>query len=940
MKIPALAGDDLDWSAVGITRRDFLSDGAGWMMALAAGMAPASAAHAASAPTAVLINESYLRQKYRDGISSVLARATAFAEQQNGALIDVGGLPSARAIKARLAQYLRRPKRLVILGDEAGVPRFPVRTPEVDIQIDSFYGDLDGDGLAEIAVSRVLGNPEAMVRQLGLSASFAPSPHAMFLGANPRQHLENNRFVSLIGDLGCTYEVREAGDPRALAQADVLVLAGHGNPNGWYSDRPYVTTATVPDLPRQPVIFAGGCSTSTPGAPILRKFLEKDCRAYVGAVSDSYGWTPGWLGNELLMHFIDALSAHPDWTVAELVGEARNRYVRANNLQALILKLEKGESPSVNKAMMHTALQWQAFGDVTARFPQSTPRPAYRKFVLATDPRILKGGESMRVRCDLGSSDGLTTLFFRASWDRDVSAHLQIEVMQNGTSLHKLDWREQREFWAYADMSVGGYWDGGRYYAFALAPLIRREGINETILRVSRTSKPIEVLAGTTLQAWPRRPVPYPVSQFVRQPGINLLWLSRNEDLGPMRGALSMIGGLQFDCRYDLGDMLAPYEFPGQADQLIDLGRYDVILIDDLDNGYRKFPRGMGARLREFVRQGGGLIMTGGPWSFSGKAGYKGGGQGGYGDTPVEEALPVRIAGDTDCIYGKTTVRLIEARHPITQGLDWPSFPCIYGYNRVAAKPGAEVLARTETGDPFIAAWQYGKGRALAVTTRAARDWGADFTRWTDYRRFWRAAIRWASPVADRPVDLSGTWCADDNGTYTIRQFGSEMTFEGVSGDGGKSWTNTFNGRRQDDLIIGKYFDHPPGAAHDSADLSLSVVHGGRLQKVSGTGGRFGTSVWVRNLSGVWRADDGGSYTIQQSGLRIAWEAASADGGKSWTHTFNGLRQGDYIIGKYFDHPPGADRGGGDLSVLVIDSKRLEKVPGTGGKFGAHVWSR
>jgi uncharacterized membrane protein len=906
-----------------------------------AGRMPATAEPAGSSPTVVLVNESYLRRKYSAEAPSLLASARAFAEQQNGALIDTGQQTDARAIKALLARYPRRPRRLVILGDEAGIPRFAVKAPGVNIHIDSFYGDLDGDGWNEIAVTRVLGTPQAMARQLGGSAASGASPHAMFLASDPRLDVQGNRFAALMGDLGCTYEVCNPGDPAALAHADVIIVGGHGNPNGWYgAGGTYVTAATVPDLPRQPVIFVGACSTATPGAPILQKFLDKGCRAYIGAVSDSYGWTPGNLGNQLTMHFIDALTAFPNWPVAELVTEARNRYVRANNLQKLVLSLERGESPNLNVVVTQTALQWQMFGDVTARFPRSAPLPAFRKYPAVTVPRLFMSGVSISFRYSLNAGGGLPLLFLQASWDKEVSARLQAEVLQNGALLHKIDWREQREFWAYADTSVGGYWDRGRYYAFACLPLVRHEGDNEAIVRVVDASRPIQLLASSAVQVWPRRQAPAPAAQRARQKRLSLLWLTRDEDLTPMRGALAMVSGLQFDRRFEFGNMLAPYEFPDQLDQQVDLTRYNVVLIDDLDNGYRRFPRGAATRLREFVRGGGGLIMAGGPWSFSGKPGYKGGGQGGYGGTPVEEALPVRTFGDSDWVEGKTAVRIVDARHLLTADLDWRSLPAVIGYNRVSAKAGADVLARTAAGDPLVAAWHYGKGRAAAVTIRPARGGSSEFKQWKDYRRFWKNAILWAAAAPDLPIDLSGVWRASDGGTYTVTQSGSQITCEGVSADGGKRWTNSFNGTLKGDRISGTYFDHPPGAARGRAELSIRIVHGGLLEKVPGTGGDFGSNVWIRDISGVWHCDDGGTYTVEQSGLEITWEGVSPDGGKRWTHTFNGALRGDYIAGKYSNHPPGASRGSGDLSILIVDGGRFERVQGTGGNFGGNVWTR
>src|SRR5207302_2603536 len=67
----------------------------------------------------------------------------------------------------------------------AGVD-FVMRAPGQDLPVDYFYGDLDGDGLAEVATSRILGSPQAMIRQLGTTAESA-SPHVLILNAEPRE---------------------------------------------------------------------------------------------------------------------------------------------------------------------------------------------------------------------------------------------------------------------------------------------------------------------------------------------------------------------------------------------------------------------------------------------------------------------------------------------------------------------------------------------------------------------------------------------------------------------------------------------------------------------------------------------------------------------------------------------------------------------------------
>jgi len=66
----------------------------------------------------------------------------------------------------------------------------------------------------------------------------------------------------------------------------------------------------------------------------------------------------------------------------------------------------------------------------------------------------------------------------------------------------------------------------------------------------------------------------------------------------------------------------------------------------------------------------------------------------------------------------------------------------------------------------------------------------------------------------------------------------------------------------------------------------------------------------------------------------------SSDGGKAWTHTFDGDLQYDLIVGSYVNHAPGAARGRGALSVRVINGNRLEKAVGSDSGFGGTVWTR
>ena len=80
--------------------------------------------------------------------------------------------------------------------------------------------------------------------------------------------------------------------------------------------------------------------------------------------------------------------------------------------------------------------------------------------------------------------------------------------------------------------------------------------------------------------------------------------------------------------------------------------------------------------------------------------------------------------------------------HPITRGLRWDDPYLLLGYNRVRAKPDAEVLA-AYGDDPQIVVGHVGKGRSMAFASDVAPHWAGSFVHWPDYGEFWTRAMRW-----------------------------------------------------------------------------------------------------------------------------------------------------------------------------------------------------
>ena len=134
--------------------------------------------------------------------------------------------------------------------------------------------------------------------------------------------------------------------------------------------------------------------------------------------------------------------------------------------------------------------------------------------------------------------------------------------------------------------------------------------------------------------------------------------------------------------------------------------------------------------LKQYVEEGGSLLMVGGYMTFSGI-----GGQGKWCHTSVQDILPVQLFPYDDrrehCegVYPVT----VNPDHPVMQGIDG-DWPFVLGYNQSVLKEGSELVA-TVCGDPFIAFRDAGKGRCGVFATDCAPHWAPpEFCNWEYYR--------------------------------------------------------------------------------------------------------------------------------------------------------------------------------------------------------------
>jgi uncharacterized membrane protein len=96
----------------------------------------------------------------------------------------------------------------------------------------------------------------------------------------------------------------------------------------------------------------------------------------------------------------------------------------------------------------------------------------------------------------------------------------------------------------------------------------------------------------------------------------------------------------------------------------------------------------------------------------------------------------------------------VAGESPVLTGLPAPA--PLDGFVRSEAKPRAAVPITGPDGAPIVAHWQYGLGRALAVTTDGGQRWASGWAGRPDFAAFWAQVVRWTSrDVEDAPVSVT-----------------------------------------------------------------------------------------------------------------------------------------------------------------------------------------
>lgn len=84
---------------------------------------------------------------------------------------------------------------------------------------------------------------------------------------------------------------------------------------------------------------------------------------------------------------------------------------------------------------------------------------------------------------------------------------------------------------------------------------------------------------------------------------------------------------------------------------------------------------------------------------------------------------------------------------PIMRNLNPTTLPPLYGYNGTTPKGTARLDLITPQGDPLLASWQYGLGRAAAWTSDVENRWATQWLAWEEFPTFTAQLVGWTLPA-------------------------------------------------------------------------------------------------------------------------------------------------------------------------------------------------
>ena len=130
-------------------------------------------------------------------------------------------------------------------------------------------------------------------------------------------------------------------------------------------------------------------------------------------------------------------------------------------------------------------------------------------------------------------------------------------------------------------------------------------------------------------------------------------------------------------------------------------------------------------------------------------------GRGAFHQTADASSLPDIVLGEFE-EHGREKT-LSERRHEPSPSRESPligelaradaRWPEVLGLVETELKPAARRdVGVSDSDSPLIASWEYGRGRAVAVTTDADGRWSDSWLRWKEWSRLWSDVVGWIAP--------------------------------------------------------------------------------------------------------------------------------------------------------------------------------------------------
>lgn len=192
---------------------------------------------------------------------------------------------------------------------------------------------------------------------------------------------------------------------------------------------------------------------------------------------------------------------------------------------------------------------------------------------------------------------------------------------------------------------------------------------------------------------------------------------------------------------------VAMVKFPGTVDELRE---YDLVILSDIGaNTLNLPPQVFGESktapdriraIRDYVKQGGSLLMVGGYLSFQGIQAMAN-----YRNTLLAEVLPVamEVGDDREEVPAGATPSVVLPDHPIVAGFSSEKWPHLLGFHRLTAKPNTDVVLSVNDY-PLLTVGEYGNGKSAAFASDMAPHWlPPEFLAWDGYARLFTGLVRW-----------------------------------------------------------------------------------------------------------------------------------------------------------------------------------------------------